>query len=466
MWLERTKENDRWSFRSIGQLVAALLRKRGVASFVSISSSLCLIGFAWYFCSTHRIFSIGDLGAVTFQLTLQPPSSRCLAVNSSRSRCLPNIFLLGASKAGTTSLSVQLFNIPHVHFVRRHIHAVDHHLESHRFDRPSYPRAWKRVELAHELAASPIQDSRVAPQSLVVHYTPHYLYAPSVPRDVAFFYPPRMQPDMRFVVLLRDPIDRALSSYWFKNSHIFKDKDGGSVEEFLLHVKEATDDRFKYESCILEFYNQHAQYGLQYTRLPGDWERRNATAVRDSYLSLLLSVFTASQQLLRHGYPVLFSPLRPPPTNVRVSGLHVLQYDHERALEHCFGAERFRSPSLGLRHWDKSIYVDQFVRWALYFPIEHFIVVASSAYFASPKHVLRGLLSRLKSIDRTANELQRDIQSALNASSLASRRLRQPNALSSQPQNQLSSMDRRALEDYLTPYTELLKIVLKDADKL
>lgn len=41
-----------------------------------------------------------------------------------------------------------------------------------------------------------------------------------------------------------------------------------------------------------------------------------------------------------------------------------------KALKHCFNEEKymFRSPKLGLRHLDKSVYVDQLHRWFFNFP--------------------------------------------------------------------------------------------------
>ena len=45
---------------------------------------------------------------------------------------------------------------------------------------------------------------------------------------------------MKFIVVLRDPLARALSSYWFSQSHLFEDRrekgaikgDKGSISEF------------------------------------------------------------------------------------------------------------------------------------------------------------------------------------------------------------------------------------------
>lgn len=59
--------------------------------------------------------------------------------------------------------------------------------------------------------------------------TPQYIYAPSVPYDVRKFYP--HPGSLKFIVMLRNPADRALSSYWFKNSKSFNEghEDKGSM---------------------------------------------------------------------------------------------------------------------------------------------------------------------------------------------------------------------------------------------
>jgi hypothetical protein len=69
--------------------------------------------------------------------------------------------------------------------------------------------------------------------STIIHYTPQYLYAPSVPYDVREFYPNR--DELKFLILLRDPVQRALSSYWFKNSGEFHSTDRG-VRKLLVRL--------------------------------------------------------------------------------------------------------------------------------------------------------------------------------------------------------------------------------------
>ena len=116
----------------------------------------------------------------------------------------------------------------------KHGNSSKQHKEIHRFDRSSYARANKYIELLDEWANSPVLPADEIQSPVVIHYTPQYLYAPSVPFDLKQMYSGiRAGADdsrpLKFVLMLRSPVSRALSSYWFKNSHLFdtQDKDRG-----------------------------------------------------------------------------------------------------------------------------------------------------------------------------------------------------------------------------------------------
>ena len=150
----------------------------------------------------------------------------------------------------------------------------------------------------------------------VVHYTPHYLYAPSVPFDMKKLYPHSDDASqMKFIVVLRDPVARALSSYWFSQSHLFEDrrkkgeKKGniGSIGEFQTLATQEMESRSEYDACM----------------------RESTTG------------------------------------------------DLQAKLKHCFG-EGYRSPSLGGRHVDKGVYYDQLVRWFEVFEPSSFITSLES----------------------------------------------------------------------------------------
>lgn len=75
----------------------------------------------------------------------------------------------------------------------------------------------------------------------IIHYTPHYIYAPSVAYSVRNFYPNRNQ--LKFLILVRDPVQRALSSYWFKNSGLFNEKDRGGINDFMRSFRQEKKTR-------------------------------------------------------------------------------------------------------------------------------------------------------------------------------------------------------------------------------
>ena len=268
-----------------------------------------------YVYSFHRIQSLEDVAEVLKTMSRPLVDDRCRRVNSTHLQCLPNVFFIGASKCGTTSITEYLDQHPQVHFVRRRIHKMDRHREVHRFDRNTYPRSIRILELLDEWASSPIVNST---QDAVIHYTPHYLYAPSVPFDLRRFFPDTLASRLKFIVSLRDPTRRAISSYWFQNSHIFhRTGDRGSYAELSALCDAEIQHRREYESCMAR--------------------------VRGSALY----------------------------NRSRASGSLQL----EASLVRCFGP-LMNSAQLGGRHVDKGIYADQLERWFINFPRENFFITS------------------------------------------------------------------------------------------
>lgn len=84
-----------------------------------------------------------------------------------------------------------------------------------------------QIELLSEYASSPAIPVEESDSTILIHYTPHYLYAPSVPFELRELLT-RAQ-GLKFIVILRDPIERAESSYWFKKSRLFQGVDTGAL---------------------------------------------------------------------------------------------------------------------------------------------------------------------------------------------------------------------------------------------
>lgn len=425
-----------------------------------IALSIMLIAF----CLHHRIHSLGDAALIAQTFFSRQVSSRCRATltSSEELRCLPNVFFIGASKTGTTTVARHLQQLSGLHFVGRRLRREDKHSEVHRFDRPGYASSFKNVELLHEWASSPILPSASAMDDVIVHYTPHYLYAPSVPSSIADLFPPKAQRDLRFLVILRDPVDRAVSSYWFKNSHLFRDSDRGSVADMWASFADELRRRADYERCILRYHKNNAHYHIPI--LAGVDGSQNSSYVRAHYIAFMAAMTRTAQQLLvGHGFP----PARPaaagpPPPNARVSGLSQLQKDHFGALKTCFGPGAFRSSTLGLRHVDKSIYFDQLARWLLYFPLNRFVFVANADLERDAGGTLMAILKKLHpQFALRRDDWQRQLNAALSNGSTHSgelpHHLHRPNKLHQRLSRENETFLRQAL---FRPYDDALQQLL------
>ena len=109
-------------------------------------------------------------------------------------RPLPDTLILGAQKAGTTSL---------YHALAQHPETTPSRTKEIHFFDLNYRRGtgWYRFHFPNpSLNSTP---------HLPFESSPYYLFHPCVPRRVR-----RHLPDAKFIVLLRDPVARAYSHYW------------------------------------------------------------------------------------------------------------------------------------------------------------------------------------------------------------------------------------------------------------
>jgi hypothetical protein len=131
---------------------------------------------------------------------LQATGRRVVRRATASSRALPDFLVLGAQKAGTTSLGLFLYRHPDVFWTPRP--------ELHYFDRDfdrglSWYRSWfarRSVVETHE--------RRTGRPARVGEKTPSYVVLPDGPTRVA-----AVLPGVKLVVSLRDPVSRAYSQW-------------------------------------------------------------------------------------------------------------------------------------------------------------------------------------------------------------------------------------------------------------
>jgi hypothetical protein len=112
-------------------------------------------------------------------------------IATASARRLPDFVVIGAQRAGTTSLYWYLVQHPDIASAyTKEIHYFDrHHARSVRWYRAHFPRDGR---------------GRITGEA-----TPYYLFHPQVPARLA-----GALPDVKLIVVLRDPVDRAYSHYW------------------------------------------------------------------------------------------------------------------------------------------------------------------------------------------------------------------------------------------------------------
>jgi Sulfotransferase family len=135
---------------------------------------------------------------VAFQMLLH--SGQWAARPTARWRSVPDFYVMGGQRCGTTSIYRYLRVHPQVRFPRltKGTHWYDE--EGHR------PEAWFRANFPLEVVRA-----RSAARGAVLRVgeaCPYYLFHPSIPGWIR-----EMSPDARLVVVLRDPVARAWSQY-------------------------------------------------------------------------------------------------------------------------------------------------------------------------------------------------------------------------------------------------------------
>jgi Sulfotransferase domain len=122
------------------------------------------------------------------------------------SRTLPDFIVVGTKRGGTTSMWNYLLDHPLVlpmfptaqHLKSPH-YFYWHYDKGERWYRSHFATQRRRAALARSLDATPLAGEA----------SPYYLYNPHVPARVR-----ALLPDVKLIVMLRDPVARAYSHYW------------------------------------------------------------------------------------------------------------------------------------------------------------------------------------------------------------------------------------------------------------
>jgi len=184
---------------------------------------------------------------------------------TARHRTLPNFIIIGAQKAGTSSLRYYLKQLPNV--------KTGFRKEVHFFDR-NYTRgeSWYRAHFPLATGKS----SRMA----IGEASPYYLIYPHAPERMH-----ALVPSARLIVLLRNPRERAISHYYHS---VKKNRESLPLYEALLAEEERIGDAWNKileDEHFLSFdhryfsYKQRGVYADQLERYFAFFDKKNVLVI-------------------------------------------------------------------------------------------------------------------------------------------------------------------------------------------
>ena len=117
-------------------------------------------------------------------------------------RPLLDFMIIGAQKCGTGALHRFLSQHPEI--------GMSSPKELHLFDAPDYSRAWTpaQIDARYRSFFAHCAGARIRGEA-----TPIYLFFPEIARELA-----RYNPELKLIVLLRDPVERAISHYYMEKN--------------------------------------------------------------------------------------------------------------------------------------------------------------------------------------------------------------------------------------------------------
>ena len=152
---------------------------------------------------------------------------------------LPDFLIIGAARSGTTSLYEYLVKHPSVMpAVGKEVYFFDK-----KFDKGVN---WYRTFFPTKLAKSRLE-SKQKQKCITGEATPRYLHHPHSPKRVH-----DLIPDVKLIVLLRNPIDRAYSHYQMERDHGHEEL---SFEEAIKKENRRIDDDAKKMNSDENFYS-------------------------------------------------------------------------------------------------------------------------------------------------------------------------------------------------------------------
>ena len=163
-----------------------------------------------------------------------------------------DFMIVGAQKCGTDALHRFLSRHPEI--------CMSRPKEVHLFDAPGYSSEWppEQIDARYEPFFKHCGDAQVRGEA-----TPIYLFFPDIARELQ-----RYNPDLKLIVILRDPVERAISHYYMEKN---RDKEHRPLWVAMLsepfRLRRCRDARATGSAMRDHSYRSRGLYSLQLRNL-------------------------------------------------------------------------------------------------------------------------------------------------------------------------------------------------------
>ena len=206
----------------------------------------------------HSAAAVRDASPVTWK-TRAKRAARLYTVPTAGLRPAPEFLIIGAQRCGTTSLYKYLAQHPQFRSATLRTKGV--HFFDTRFERGL---AWYRAHFPTSMYRAWFR-ARTGADLVTGEASPYYLFHPHVPYRIA-----KHLPDVRLIVMLRDPIERTYSQWQhelsrgFEDCHVFKDALDREAERLAGEVERMeADPAYKSHSHQHHSYMARSRYADQ-----------------------------------------------------------------------------------------------------------------------------------------------------------------------------------------------------------
>lgn len=177
-------------------------------------------------------------------------AAQLYAVPTASLRMLPSFLIIGAERAGTTSLSRYLGAHPQV--IPLTLNRKGCHYFDTNFDRGV---RWYRSQFPSAAAVRSRMRRASTDRVITGEACPYYVFHPLVPERVH-----ALLPDVRLVVMLRDPVSRAYSHYQHEVARGFEHLSFESALDAEPERLAGEEERLLREPSYYSFSHQHHSY--------------------------------------------------------------------------------------------------------------------------------------------------------------------------------------------------------------